>query len=342
MGILFSMIVPMYNAENYIKKTIASLQNQTYSSIEIILVDDGSTDHTLDICKEAAHDDPRIKIIAKENGGPSSARNAGIKEAQGEFIVFCDADDNLHLDFCENAFELLEKEKYDLIVFGITNILISNNKESRQDVFLPSCSSISHEDSLPIFLDLMIKGIAQGPCAKIYKSEIIKGNTLTFDDQIFFGEDTLFNLQYMKNTNTMYVSEKCLYEYIQRENKGRLTRRKQNKYRSNLTIKKELDALYKTGPGINEKINVIYQQLYISYLNSIIDDRPRKEILHAIKESLYEFIPEFSIIRNFGLERRILSFIIKTKSPHCIYILCKGSLMIKHRLSSLYYKIMSK
>ena len=120
-------------------------------------------------------------------------------------------------------------------------------------------------------------------------------------------------LQYMKNTNTMYVSEKCLYEYIQRENKGRLTRRKQNKYRSNLTIKKELDALYKTVPGINEKINVIYQQLYISYLNSIIDDRPRKEILHAIKESLYEFIPEFSIIRNFGLERRILSFIIKTK-----------------------------
>ena len=97
-----SIIVPIYNAETTLERCISSLVHQSYKDIEIILVNDGSQDHSLQICERFAKEDSRIIVIDKENGGVSSARNIGISKAGGEFLMFCDSDDWVKRDYCKD------------------------------------------------------------------------------------------------------------------------------------------------------------------------------------------------------------------------------------------------
>ena len=108
-----SVIIPVYNVENYLRECLDSIINQTVKDIEIICVDDGSTDSSPDILKEYQNKDSRIRIITKENGGQASARNLGIKEAQGEYIVFIDSDDFIESEMLENLlFKVSEYSKH--------------------------------------------------------------------------------------------------------------------------------------------------------------------------------------------------------------------------------------
>lgn len=105
---MISIIVPIYNAEKYLNRCITSLLQQTYSNIEILLIDDGSTDHSLEICRK--YRDSRIRVISKQNEGVSATRNLGIELAKGEYIMFCDADDFVEKEWCE--WHLWGIEKY--------------------------------------------------------------------------------------------------------------------------------------------------------------------------------------------------------------------------------------
>ena len=111
---LVSVIVPIYKVEKYLGKCVDSIINQTYKNLEIILVDDGSPDNSGKICDEYAKKDNRIKVIHKENGGLSSARNAGLDVATGEFIAFVDSDDRIHLDFVEKLYRAIKEENADI------------------------------------------------------------------------------------------------------------------------------------------------------------------------------------------------------------------------------------
>lgn len=114
---LISIVVPIYNVEKYLNKCVDSLINQTYKNIEIILVDDGSTDSCPQICDEYIQRDNRIKVIHKKNGGLSSARNVGIKEANGSYLLFVDSDDYIEYNTCKELIECLKKENVDIIQF---------------------------------------------------------------------------------------------------------------------------------------------------------------------------------------------------------------------------------
>lgn len=109
---LISIIVPVYNVEKYIAKCLDSLVNQTYLNIEILLIDDGSTDKSLSICKKYAAVDSRIKLFSKENGGVSSARNLGLLHVQGEYVVFVDSDDFVSPKYCEHLYQLTISTKF--------------------------------------------------------------------------------------------------------------------------------------------------------------------------------------------------------------------------------------
>ena len=126
---LVSIIVPIYNAEKYIFGLIENLMNQTYKNIEIILVNDGSTDNSLNICNELQSKDNRIKVIDKKNGGVSSARNKGIKESKGEYITFIDSDDNIGEDYVRKMVENVE-DTYCLIKCNYGNKLATNSSFS--------------------------------------------------------------------------------------------------------------------------------------------------------------------------------------------------------------------
>lgn len=114
---LISIIVPIYNVEKYLNKCLDSLINQTYKNIEIILVDDGSTDRCPEICDQYIRKDNRIKVIHKKNGGLSSARNRGIKEAKGQYLLFIDSDDYIDINTCYELVKSLKKEEVDIIQF---------------------------------------------------------------------------------------------------------------------------------------------------------------------------------------------------------------------------------
>ena len=123
---LISIIVPIYNVEKYLKKCIDSIINQTYKNLEIILVDDGSPDNCGKICDEYAKKDNRIKVIHKENGGVSSARNVGVENATGEYIGFVDSDDYIEKDMYEVLINNLKKENADISI--ISNYEVYKNK----------------------------------------------------------------------------------------------------------------------------------------------------------------------------------------------------------------------
>lgn len=111
---LISVIVPVYNVEKYLPKCLESIINQTYKNLEIILVDDGSTDNSAKICNEYAKNDNRIKVYYKANGGQGSARNYGMKIAKGEFVTFIDSDDYIAEDLCEYLLKFLKQNQLDV------------------------------------------------------------------------------------------------------------------------------------------------------------------------------------------------------------------------------------
>ena len=141
-----SIVVPVYNVEKYIGKMIESLQNQSYTDLEIILVDDGSPDKSGEICDQYASKDDRIKVIHKKNGGVGAARNDGLALATGEWIIFCDSDDWLETDALRQLVEAGEKSQAD-IVFGDVNLVYSdkvkNVKFYKEPFFTDDSETIS-------------------------------------------------------------------------------------------------------------------------------------------------------------------------------------------------------
>ncbi len=115
---LVTVAIAAYNVEKYLRTGVKYIQNQTYSNLEIILVDDGSTDNTSAICDELANEDSRIRVFHKENGGLGSARNVGIDHARGEFIYFFDVDDSLEKEFISDSVRYAQQKAVDMIIYG--------------------------------------------------------------------------------------------------------------------------------------------------------------------------------------------------------------------------------
>lgn len=188
-----SIIIPMYNAELYIKKTICSVINQTYKDFELLIIDDGSTDSSLIICKDLALKDKRIIVLSKSNGGVSSARNYGIKNAKGEWILFVDSDDLINKDYIISFISQLNNEK--LIMQLGCNVIHSNNKNEILSVGKSLCFTNSEKQK---FVDLYkIKLLYSAVWGKIFNSRIIKHNHIEFNEGIQNGEDRLFVSNYL-------------------------------------------------------------------------------------------------------------------------------------------------
>ena len=219
-----SIIVPVYNVEKYIAQCIESLIFQSMEEIEIILINDGSQDNGLEICKEYAKKDTRIKIIDKENTGVSDTRNIGVKVANGEYIMFVDSDDWLEKNACEIAYNEAKKENADSVIFcyyresskGTTckdifkeDKIIFNNEEIYNDILIPILGLIGEKLAKPQRLDALVPVYA-----KIYKTDIIKNNKIEYID--FFkipSECLLFNFDYYLNSSKVVYIKRYLYHY---------------------------------------------------------------------------------------------------------------------------------
>lgn len=206
----FSIVVPVYNAEQSIDKCIISVINQTYGNFELILVNDGSVDSSLEKCQNYLYDD-RVNIIDKANGGVSSARNAGINRATGEYILFLDSDDYLDENILKTYDSLLKEYDADIIISLLNKI--GNDSNDKNNIVLDTLQEGFKDISVigNEFGYWYKNGLLNAPVSKCYKKSMIK--TL-FDNNISLGEDLIFVLNYLINCSNIYLCKKTLYNYI--------------------------------------------------------------------------------------------------------------------------------
>lgn len=226
-----SIIVPVYNVEKFLRKAIDSLLEQTYSNIEIILIDDGSTDDSGKIIDEYADIDNRIISIHKENSGVSETRNMGLEIASGKYITFIDSDDYIESNYIESAINQFRKYRgLDIVTTGFFSEVEeeNDNKNSVTKFKFQEKLYKSRKEILNDFILLWDSSIMYNIWNKVYLKSIIDENNIKFKMQDF-GEDVEFNKDYLKYVNKMYNLENCYYHYI-RERKGATT----NKYKSDM------------------------------------------------------------------------------------------------------------
>lgn len=208
---MVSIIIPVYNGEKYIEECINSCIKQSYRDIEIIIVDDGSSDSTISICETLERKDNRIVIIRKKNGGVSSARNMGIDVCSGEFIMFLDSDDYIVPNLVEKIMDSYHDLSPDLIVSGMKKVTVEGNDIYR---VLPSYKYVDDSKMIcELILDSKDKFLYKGPCCKLYKSDIIKNNKIKFDENLYFGEDTCFVIDYLRVADSCLQIQFCGYIY---------------------------------------------------------------------------------------------------------------------------------
>lgn len=204
-----SIVIPVYNVENYLKKCLDSIISQSYKNIEIILVNDGSTDGSGIICDKYKKIDNRIRVIHKKNGGVSSARNVGIKEATGSFICFADADDYLMEDYIEYLYKLIISNDSDI---SLTTEMFGNfdNNQSKNE----NITIVNGEDACE---RILCYRIPIGVYSKMFKTDFIKKNNILFFEDIFMGEGFNFNVMSFQRARKVTISNRKIY-YYRRDN----------------------------------------------------------------------------------------------------------------------------
>lgn len=205
---LISVIVPVYKVERYLPRCIESILGQTYTNFELILVDDGTPDRSGIICDRYAEKDSRIRVIHKENGGVSTARNAGIDVAKGEWITFVDSDDWIDSSYLDVLYMPLTHNQFDM-----TSGLLEYRNVKRFSLKCNDCSiNVADIDSMDKF-NLVDRMEFIVPCLKLFSKKLIEQYKLRFIEGIAMGEDAIFVKNYLKYCKKIYSVGKVIYFY---------------------------------------------------------------------------------------------------------------------------------
>lgn len=210
-----SIIVPIYNGSKYIQKSIECIRKQSYKDFEAILIDDGSTDDSLELCKEYTTDDPRFVLLSQRNSGASEARNAGLRIAKGNYICFADVDDVFNEHYVG---DLMKKSpNRDLVLQG--RVRLSHNKETIIPIQHEGIYDLS-KDPEPFFSAIDIEKFG-APYCKLFSNEIIQRNQIFFSTNILLAEDFDFLIRYLSFCNIVVLDNRVNYSY--RDNEGSLS-----------------------------------------------------------------------------------------------------------------------
>lgn len=210
---MISVIIPVYNVEKYILDCLKSISSQTFKDFEVIIVDDGSTDKSGDICDEYIKEDLRFKVFHKQNGGVSSARNFGLEKIQGDWVYFCDSDDILF----DNALETLVQnidENVDSTMGGY--IRVNEQEEILGENKIYKTFNMSIEETLVDFYHPKFNMFNGFIWNRLFKRSIIQQYNLRFREDIYIKEDGLFLVQYLCSCNNgTFYTTKPIYKYIE-------------------------------------------------------------------------------------------------------------------------------
>lgn len=282
---LISIIVPIYNCEEYIEKCIISIIKQNIEDIEILLINDGSSDKSGVICEKYQKLYPNnITYIYKKNSGVSSTRNLGLKKAQGKFITFVDSDDLLNYDTLDVYRKITNQYIADLYVFSYTQISRYKRKKLKS-------SNYNGKFTSEKFGDLLKGYFLNSVCNKVYLREKIQYH---FNEKLTMGEDLKFNLDYMNSVNTVCIREESVYNYLYHNNSS-VSKIDNNKVSIQFHLLKEIDMFVINKFGYEERNHlkeILCQNMYNS-LDRVIEmilylENDKKEKIHKIENSKIE------------------------------------------------------
>lgn len=256
--IKFSVIVPAYNVERYLPKCIENIINQTYSDLEIILVNDGSPDGCLEIMQRYAKQDKRIVVVSQENGGLSAARNAGLRVATGDYVSFIDSDDWVEPDMFSVLAAHLSAASPDYACFRLR---FDNEKTGKSTVYgtpYPIEELVGREAILED--TLKVRHIPTSACSKVYNRTFLSDNNLFFELGIV-NEDTLFSIQAACCANKVTFVNRVLYHTIERD--GSISRASYERLCKHMVIALDKVKEYMVDKGLFEKFEALYKARYL-------------------------------------------------------------------------------
>ncbi len=208
-----TVILPVYNKIKYIEKSVASILAQTFSDFELITVDDGSTDGSGELLDEIAASDTRVKVIHKQNGGVSAARNTALDAAQGEYIVFADGDDTVCPDWLETLFSEIRLSKADIVISGLTKVDEAGNILG---TVCPSDNNIITSGELyDNFYELQKNGLLGFCVGKLFRKALFTDNQIYFDESLKLAEDLDFFMRLYEKAELIRFVRYAGYRYLQ-------------------------------------------------------------------------------------------------------------------------------
>lgn len=324
---MISIIIPVYNTEKYLKECLDSILKQTYRDIEIILVNDGSTDHSLKICYEYQNKDTRIRVFDKKNTGVSSTRNFGLKEAKGEYISFCDSDDIIVPQLYEKLMIKLLENDVDRVCGGYSYLYSDGHvlycKPRRKD------GKYSAKELLPVMIDdgTMSGFLFSGVNNSIFKKEIINKYNIKFSEQIKYNEDSLFSFEYMLHSENIYsYQSESLYLYRQHTSSSTAKRNLEDNY---IKLRERLKKLINNDEKINLETQLRRRNVTETFwkIMDIVNKLEKNEAIKKIKleiskENFQNNLKEIKV-RELNKYKYIFYIMLKLKIATLLYITLK-------------------
>lgn len=322
-----SVIIPVYNAEKYLQRCVESILNQSLQDIEIILIDDQSTDRSPSICDDYAQKENRIKVVHKKNEGPGCARNSGLEIAEGEFIAFVDADDYIEPLMYETMYQEADRVGADSCICGFSKVDEKGN-----------CTCYKNPLGNNVFVDndvhkkILLNIIGSKPEEKkdhiiglsvwktLYSSMVIKEHNIRFySDRIFYSEDTLFNIDYFIHARKVVTCEEAFYNYV--ENATSFTKTyKEDMHQKNIRFYNLADEKLKEIPDYIEaklRLSRLFLGFVRYYLQRIVELYSMKQAICSIKniicdKALISIISAYPFHKN-PIKQRIIHFLVYKK-----------------------------
>lgn len=281
METLISVIVPVYNVDKYLKRCLDSIISQTYKNLEIILVDDGSTDTSGEICDEYAKLDGRIKAIHKENGGLSSARNAGLDIMTGEYVTFVDSDDYVSNDYVNLMYSQICKHNADIAVVSFKMFFDGDCECIYDDV--PTITVYNQKNAIRELLH--IAKIKQSAWGKLYCSELYK--TIRFPYGKLYEDLAVIYKIMLKANKTVYI-DAPLYQYYIRENSIMQSDFSTKQYVEVEFIEESMQLVEKAYPELKDEICGRMVWSYCKTLHRILSSKDKAKYIKEQEEMIYK------------------------------------------------------
>ena len=312
---VISIIIPVYNVEPYLPQCIESLLSQAYKDFELILVDDGSKDNSLNICEDYAKKDQRVVVAHQENSGVSTARNNGLKLAKGEWITFIDSDDWVDKSFLED-FQLEKYHEADLVCQGLKFIDHNTGNVKRERRFGDTMIEAPDPDGELARQDVLSFGVTVCKC---FKRSVIEKYQISFDELVSYHEDHIFTLSYISHSKRIATIDACGYNYRCGHNPASLSKRRHpysNQVQAcDLMMKslKEITSQYVISDAYFRKIATFCLSVKINGMISLFGNKNEKDVFYKMKESLAPFSDfvnyfeprdwRYRVVRYFSLDQ---------------------------------------